>query len=147
MSTPTTTPTAAGRPAPSTRPAGRSPLRASNGRIEVTPAVRIGSIVLVRIDTDCVRPLLITRAERVDVYARTTPLTPAEAPQREYRVCGTIFAEPDDHTRPGFRGWAAGGADPAKITGRPDRLLPLGYGEWLAPGAGIGQWQLIGGQS
>lgn len=151
MSLTSTTPTAGDRPAPSTeqpaapRPAGTTPLRVQGGQITTQP--RVGDIVLIRVDeAGTLRPMIISRAEVVDLHVRTTPTTPPEAGTRELRLCGTIFAEPDDHTRTAFRGWAAGGADPARITGRPDRLMALGYGEWLASGSGVGQWRLKGGR-
>lgn len=141
MSTPTTTPTAGAAPAPSTRPAGQTPLHAQEGKI--APRVRIGDTVLVHIDVNLQRPLIVSQAAMVAIPARIN-VTAGEDPtaplKTEFRVSGTIFAEPEDHTRPGFRGWAAGGADPARISGRPDRLLPLGYGECLAFGTAVGQW-------
>lgn len=142
MSLTSTTPTAAAPRAPSTdgRRAGTSPLEGRAGQVRRVPSgVEVGDLVLVRIDEGIRRPLLVTAVATLDIPERSTP-TVAEASSPSFRVSGTIFCEPEDHTRPAFRGWAAGGADPARITGRPDRLLPLGYGEHLVEGVGVGQW-------
>lgn len=134
MESSTTTPTVVARPAPSTS-FPRTP-----------PNVRVGDVVLVTLEAGVRRPMLVTSTQVVPLYDRFTP-TPDNDPTSSrhtrvgFRVSGTIFCEPDDHTRPAFRGWTAGGADPARLHGRPDRLLPLGYGELLACGDAVGQWQ------
>lgn len=84
------------------------------------PHVQVGDIVLVKVDEQVRRPLLVSAAHP------------------DGSVSGSIFCEPEDHTRPAFRGWESG--DGARITGRPDRLLALGYGELLQPGSKLGQW-------
>ncbi|MGH7418838.1 MAG: hypothetical protein ACREKB_13790 [Candidatus Rokuibacteriota bacterium] len=99
----------------------------------------MGDLVLVLVDQGVRRPLLVTAAGMVHIHERATP-TRAASGWDAFRVSGTLFCEPDDHTRPALRGWSAGGADPARIHGRPDRLLPLAYGECLAEGSEIGQW-------
>lgn len=119
-----TTPTLGGTAAPSTKPAalGRQPA--------------VGDLVLVKVDESIRRPMLITACGSVLVFDR-----PSDASGRqEFRVSGTIFCEPDDHARPAFRGALDRQGDPAAISGRPDRMLPLGYGQSLAYGTGLGQW-------
>lgn len=96
-------------------------------------APQIGVIVLVRIDVETVRPLIVTAAEY-----QAVALHPV---QMEWRVSGLICCEPDDHTRAAFRGGGEILRDPARITGHPDRLLPLGRGESLREGDGIAQWR------
>lgn len=127
MSPSTTTPTAEAPRAPSIR-----------GTL-LTARVQVGDIVLVRVEEGVYRPLLVTVTGMVTVHDRATPTV--EPHSREvFRISGTIFCEPDDHARPLFRGWTAGGTDPARVTGRPDRLLTLAYGEYLVEGPGVGQW-------
>lgn len=106
MASSTSTPTPEGRAAPSTSPAG---------------LVQIGDVVLVRVDLQQFRPLLI---------AEVHP---------DGSVSGAIICNADDHTRPAFRGWESG--DGARIHGRPDRLLPLAFGELLHEGPALGQWR------
>jgi len=120
MSSSTTTPTAEAPQGPSTE--GRRATETRRAGIRDVPQVAVGDIVLVLIDQGVRRPLLVT------------------AVSSSGRVSGTICCEPEDHTRPAFRGWAPGGDDPARISGRPDRLLPLAYGDGLAEGAQVGQW-------
>lgn len=130
MSSTSTTPTAGDTPGPSIEappPSGRLP--------------QVGETVLVKVDLEVVRPLLVTAVTRLQ-----QPL-PGAAPgdrvpvRTTVRVSGTIFCDPEDHTRPAFRGTLDTVADPAHISGRPDRLLPLGYGELLLEGRAVGQWQ------
>jgi hypothetical protein len=80
----------------------------------------VGHVVLVRIDDLLWRPMIVV------------------AVHPDGSLTGTIFCDAGDHTRPAFRGWES--RDGARITGRPDRLLPLGYGELLHFGEGLGQW-------
>lgn len=82
--------------------------------------VQQGDCVLVKIDEAIRRPMMVA------------------ALHPDGSVSGTIFCEADDHTRPAFRGWSDQSG--ARITGRPDRLLPQGYGELLQPGPLLGQW-------
>lgn len=124
-----TTPTVAAPPARSTK----------------TRRVELGEIVLVTLEEGIQRPLLVSAAGPVRIFTRVTPGAGDEG-RVEFRVSGTLFCEPDDHTRPALRGWSAGGADPARIHGRPDRLLPIAFGESLAEGAGIGQWTRRAGE-
>lgn len=93
----------------------------------------VGETVLVTVDANAVRPMIVSSLTRVQIgLAKDAPM--------ELRVSGTIFADPGDHNTPAFRGWSMSTADPARIHGRPDRLLTVGYGEHLAYGLGIGQW-------
>jgi hypothetical protein len=111
MSTGTTTPPAAARPGRSTN---------------TQRPVVVGDLLLVAIDQGgTVRPLLVTTVA-------------AETPNTEQAVNGTIFCEPEDHTTPLFRGWSRGAS---RVSGHPDRLLALGYGEALLPGTGLGDWR------
>lgn len=100
MNNSTTTPTRGGTAAPSTK----------------TPPL-VGQVVLVTIDTNLVRPMLIT-----DVY-----------PQG---ISGTLFCEPDDTSRPAFRGCPG-------ITGIPTRLQPFARADRISPGTGIGEWCIL----
>lgn len=102
----------------------------------------VGDIVLVRLDHEVQRPMIITYAGTYDVNQPPTPQADALAPQLEYRLSGIVFCEPEDHARTLFRGWISGPIDPARIHGRPDRLAPFGYGEYLKEGTGIGQWSV-----
>lgn len=97
---------------------------------------QVGEVVLVKIDDTQRRPMLVTRAALTEIFAKTAD---REATQ-EFRLSGTIFCEPEDHTAPAFRGAVDKLNDPAKIWGRPDRMLPLGYAEYLGEGGGVGQW-------
>lgn len=140
MAATSTTPTAAVPRELSTKvrvpvPAVPSPAQT----VRLTSLPRIGEMLLLTVDQGVVRPFLVTAAGPIRIHERATP-TPEDHAREEFRVSGTIFCEPDDHTRPALRGWSGGGTDPARITGHPDRLLPLAYGEHLAEGSGIGQW-------
>lgn len=95
----------------------------------------LGDIVLVRLDATILRPMLVTATATVDV---APPL--AREPQLEFRINGTLFCEPEDHTTAAVRTLGQSGTDPARLIGRPDRLLPLCYGEYLKAGSEIGQW-------
>ena len=126
--TSTTIPTPAATAARSTRPA--APPRSA------APLAMPGDLVMVRLDQEIQRPLQITSAEIV-LVGRSTPSS--EPPRKEWRVSGVLFCEPDDHSTPAFRSLGTQD-DPARIHGRPDRHLPIAYGEYLAYGSGIGQW-------
>ena len=95
---------------------------------------RIGDIVLVRLDPETVRPLIVTVSDYYGVLSNPVCM--------EWRVSGTICCEPEDHSRAAFRGGGELLKDPARIHGHPDRLLPLGYGELLREGDGIAQWRI-----
>lgn len=138
-----TTPTAAAPRVPSTKgEPGTRTAAPPVPPITPPPQVRVGDLVLVLVDVGIWRPLLVAQAGVVEIQARVTPTAdPTLQSRQELRVSGTLFCEPEDHTRPALRGWSAGGADPARISGRPDRLLPLAYGEALAEGSGLGQWR------
>lgn len=125
-----TTRTAADTPGPSTKGGGAGPPQGSPGS-----RVELGDIVLVKLDEGVRRPMMISALETVEVGG-----VMAQAGRRELRVSGTIFAEPEDHSTPAFRGLSDRADDPARIIGRPDRHFPLGYGAYLAEGMGIGQW-------
>lgn len=127
-STSSTTPPAAGSPAPSTRPAGSTP----------PVVIAAGDVVLVRLDESVRRPMIVTAVVRAVIHERATP-TVAEASHEELRVSGTIFCDPEDHSTPAIRSTGTHG-DPARIHGRPDRFTPFVYGECLKPGMGIGEW-------
>jgi hypothetical protein len=123
MSTSTTTPRVEGTPGPSIRPGP-------------------GDLVLVRIG-DHHRPMIVTVVTIVPIYTRiaaTVENPQAEAVRREVRLSGTIFCEPEDHTAPAFRGALDQLHDPARIHGRPDRLLNIAYAECLRQGSGVGEW-------
>lgn len=123
MSTGTTTPRGGPGVAPST-----------SRREGVT--VEVGDVVLVLIEPGLRRPLLVVKQGMVDVH--DGQISTAIIGQ-SYRVSGTIFCEPEDHAALIFRmGWPGG--DPARVTGRPDRLLPFCYAEALGFGQAIGQW-------
>lgn len=126
MTTSSTTPPAAAPAGPSTK--------------AETP--RMGDLVLVRLDRDLVRPMLVTSAVFVPVGVRTTPTVenPTGLPGAvERRLSGVLFCEPDDHTAQVFRTVGVAG-DPARVHGRPDRQLPIAYGEYLRCGTAVGQW-------
>lgn len=133
-----TTPTPAGRLVPSTRVADAP--EEGPWTVEISEAL-IGTVVLVQIAADVARPLLITSVREIEIFERTSLTTPPTLPRRERRVSGTLFCEPDDHVLPAFRGALDHPYDPARIAGRPDRLLPLAYAEHLQPGLAIGQWR------
>ena len=86
------------------------------------PAVQVGDMVLVWVDLTLVRPMIVTSL------------------QPEKRISGTLFCEPDDHTRPVFRGAIDRRNDPARIEGRPSANYPVGYGKSLQEGTGLGNW-------
>lgn len=113
MTTPAfTTPTPGGTVAPST-----DDLRSADA---LASPVSIGQVVLVRIDDQIWRPLIVA------------------AVHPDGSISGPLMCEAGDHTRPAFRAWES--HDGARISGRPDRHLPIGYGELLQPGMGLGQW-------
>jgi hypothetical protein len=98
--------------------------------------VDIGDTVLVQIDADVRRPMILTKVGLVEIFTR-----PSDTQSRtEFRVSGILFCEPDDHTCAAFRGGIDRVGDPAAISGRPDRVLPVGYGEALSYGTELGQW-------
>lgn len=102
-----------GKPGPSTRPAA-------------PPPIRLGDIVLVSLGERTTRPMTVAGWQYLD---------------GQLRLSGPIACCAEDHTTPAFRGWTGGAHDPARISGRPERSLPFGYGEDLAEGDGIGQWR------
>jgi hypothetical protein len=85
-------------------------------------AIKVGDTVLVWVDLTLVRPMIVTSL------------------QPEKRISGTLFCEPDDHTRPVFRGAIDRRNDPARIEGRPSANYPVGYGKSLQEGTGLGNW-------
>lgn len=99
----------------------------------------IGDRVLVRLDVGTLRPMMVTNCGLIDV----SPPSSRE-PQLEFRVNGTIFCEPEDGSSAAVRTLGQSGTDPARLHGRPDRLLPLCYGESLKEGSEIGQWSIKG---
>lgn len=131
MNTSTTTPTPAGTAGPSTE-------RPAAPRTPAVGAPQAGDLVLVRLDAGTVRPMQVTSAGYVPVGA-------LHSPNQERRVSGVIFCEPDDHSLPAFRMLGTTG-DPARIHGRPERLLPIAYGEHLKAGTGIAEWTMREGQ-
>ena len=96
--------------------------------------VQLGDCVLVKLDEHIRRPLLVSSLQQVNVAP------PMQPEQLEWRVSGTIFCDPADHSTPAVRSLGQGSSDPARITGRPDRQLPLCYGEHLKEGMGVGEW-------
>lgn len=115
MKTGTTTPTREDRPAPST---------------DLLHTPQVGEIVLVQVDPACWRPMIVSAAGYLPVPWNTERLV--------WCVSGTIFAEPEDHNRAAFRGW---GNSISRISGRPERSTPYGYGETLVEGDEVGQWR------
>lgn len=104
-----------------TTPASTTPPREATETPSIKPQPpSIGHVVLVRIDDLIWRPMMV-----VDVHP-------------DGSLTGTIFCDAGDHMRPAFRGWQS--PDGGRISGRPDRLLAIGYGELLTFGQGIGQW-------
>lgn len=154
MSTSTTTPPGAGTPAPSTEPGptaptaparrpGTSPIKVEGGQLVRVALVTLGETVLVKLDENVRRPMIVTATAEIPIYDRVnaTVENPQAAPTTvEFRASGTIFCEPEDHTTPGLRGQGERPNDPARIHGRPDRYHPIVYGEALRPGTGIGEW-------
>lgn len=110
-----------------------APAKALSAQAGASPRPQIGDMVLVTMGPEIRRPLLITAAGM-------QPIGPSSAPAEAFRLSGTLFCEPEDHVLPAFR-LLSTASDPARIHGRPDRLLPIAYGEHLAEGTGIGQWQ------
>lgn len=128
--TSSTTPTPAAPAGPSTeQPAAPQP---------AAPPATLGETVLVRVDTDLFRPLLVSSVTRLN-YLK--PGSAASESITEWRINGTIFCEPDDYMRGVFRGMLDRAGDPARIEGRPSRVNPIAYGQHLAEGDGIGQWK------
>ena len=128
MSTGTTTPQGGPGVAPSTtKLAGR--------REGVT--VQEGDIVLVLVEPGTHRPMLVVKQGLVDVYDGQIS---TKVIGQSYRVSGTLFCEPEDHASMLFRAQWVPNGDPARVTGRPDRLMPNCYAESLGWGHGIGQW-------
>ena len=105
----TTTPTPAAKEGRSTEPAAAP--------------VQNGDTVLVCIDAELWRPLIVSR------------LWPGN------RLSGTLCCEPDDYTRGVFRGAIDRREAPARIEGRPSTMVPVAYGRQLAEGLGLGQWR------
>lgn len=102
-------------------------------------AVGPGDIVLVLIEPGVRRPLIVTVSGMVDVYDGQNSM---KVIAQAYRASGTLFCEPQDHAAHIFRtNWVPNG-DPARVSGRPDRLMSMCYAENLGMGHGIGQWIL-----
>lgn len=132
MTTGTTTPQGDPGAAPSTT---KTPVPLAVRREGVT--VQEGDIVLVLIEPGVRRPMLVVTQGMVDVYDGQIS---TKVVAQSYRVSGTLFCEPQDHASMIFRvQWGPNG-DPARVTGRPDRLMPNCYAECLGWGQGIGQW-------
>lgn len=131
----TTTPTAAPTAAPSTEAA--SPTAPALPQ----PPVKLGDIVLVRLDANVLRPLIVSSVDRY-----TPPVATGEAPKpAQWRVSGLICCCPEDHTTPGLRGnLGRDHHDPMRIHGQPGRYQPYAFGEMLQGGRGIGQWVVKG---
>lgn len=98
-----TTPTREAAQAPSTSP----------------PAVGLGEIVLVKLDQDLYRPMVVTGLGAV-----------------LGELSGQIFVEPDDHTAEVFRR-----LDRTIWGHRLDAWTFLAYASGLRPGFAIGQWR------
>jgi hypothetical protein len=110
---------------------------------QITRAVALGEIVLVKLDETIRRPMIVSSVLTVPIYDRinaTVENPRAEPVRHELRISGTIFCEPEDHTLPGLRGTIETVHDPGRIHGRPDRYHTIVYGEALKPGPGIGEW-------
>lgn len=114
----TTTPTAAGRPIPSTD----RPTRPADH-----PDLLLGDVVMVCLDVGVWRPMTVS-----SIYQE------AGAP---LRLGGTIHCDPADHTLKAFRGYLDTQPGTARIHGRPERHAPIGYGEDLTEGVAIGCWR------
>ena len=99
--------------------------------------LKIGDTVLVRLDLEVWRPLIISWIGEAPIYdgQLSTKLL-----RTEYRVSGALICEPDDHTSHAFRHFFPLG-DPGRITGRPDRHTPFAYAECLAEGDGVAHWK------
>jgi len=89
---------------------------------ELFLAVKVGDMVLVWVDLVFVCPMIVTSL------------------QAQGRISGTLFCEPDDHSRPVFRGAIDRRNDPARIEGRPSANYPVGYGKSLQEGTSLGNW-------
>lgn len=97
--------------------------------------VELGDIVLLKLDEAVRRPLLVTWIGPVDISSPS-----AQTPQIETRISGTLFCQPEDHSTPALRTLGQLSHDPARIHGRPDRLLPQCYAECVREGVGVGEW-------
>jgi len=111
-----------------------APSAAPSTNLRRQPVVEVGDTVLVKLEEGVRRPLLITRIGPVNIAP------PMQPEVHESRVSGILFCEPDDHSTIAVRTLGQGSRDPARITGRPDRHLPLCYAEDLREGMGIGEW-------
>ena len=107
--------------ASSTTPTAEAPAAPST-ELPAAPPITVGDMVLVWVDLTLVRPMIVTSL------------------QAQGRISGTLFCEPDDHTRPVFRGAIDRRNDPARIEGRPSANYPVGYGKSLQEGTGLGNW-------
>lgn len=96
--------------------------------------VRIGDTVLVKLDEHIRRPLLVSSVHTVNV---ALPMQPVSL---QWRISGTLFCEPEDHSTPAIRTLGQGSPDPARITGRPDRHQTCCYAEHLKEGMSLGEW-------
>lgn len=97
----------------------------------------VGEVVLVLIEPGIRRPMMVASHGVASIYDAHNSL---KVVATAYRVSGTIFCEPEDHAAAIFRTQWVPAGDPARVTGRPDRLMPLCYAECLGYGHGIGQW-------
>jgi hypothetical protein len=109
-----------------TKPAVAPPL--------TSPRPQVGDLVFVQLDPGVFRPLLITATPTITLVIDGTP-------QTQFRISGTLFCEPEDHSTSAIRTLGTGTRDPARFHGRPERLTPCIYAEALAEGPGLGQWQ------
>ena len=117
MNTSTTIPTGERSGAPSTEPAALPKAVIARPGSKVS----IGDTLLVKLDENIRRPLIVTKV-------------------KDGRVCGTLFCEPDDRTTPAIRTLGQGSSDPARIVGSPDRHATTVYAEHLQEGMGLGEW-------
>lgn len=99
------------------------------------PAIEVGDIVLLKLDEHVRRPLLVTWIGPVDTAAPDSHTSHFET-----RVSGTLFCQPDDHSTVALRTLGQISQDPARIVGRPDRLLPQCYAECVREGMEVGEW-------
>lgn len=114
MSSGSMTPTAGGTAGPSTK--GLAPSLSA-------PVMRSGDIVLLQIDPGVFRPLIVVTAA-------------------DGLISGTICCDPSDHAAGAFRKQYERHDSPTVFSGRPDRLLPLGFVECASYGPHPGQWRL-----
>ena len=90
-----------------------TPTREAPGGRSTKP--QVGQTVLVQVDTQVARPLIVT-----DVH-------PGD------RISGTLFCEPGDNSLPAFRGCPG-------IDTTPTRFLPLARARQIPYGTRLGEW-------